>query len=185
MESSPRASPAVATLPWPSRRDEAFQNTRCLQCETEHLPDSVFCRICGSHRDGPQSSRQDRAPMQDEWYQTLMSRLRRLGDQASPRERQAGEPVTFAQSARPMRSASREALSVKLRELGLERPDIELCGGTERMDSARKVFFADTSMSTYEAQSRPARRMVILRPWQTLDERSSFSKRSARAKLSV
>ena len=48
---------------------------------------------------------------------------------------------------------------------------IELCGGTERMDSARKVFFADTSMSTYEAQSRPARRMVILRPWQTLDER--------------
>ncbi|CAK9013453.1 unnamed protein product [Durusdinium trenchii] len=122
--SSPRASPAVATLPWPSRRDEAFQNTRCLQCETEHLPDSVFCRICGSHRDGPQSSRQDRAPMQDEWYQTLMSRLRRLGDQASPRERQAGEPVTFAQSARPMRSASREALSVKLRELGLERPDV-------------------------------------------------------------
>jgi len=309
--SSPRASPAGATLPWPSRRDEAFglqaagPNVRCGHCETEHLPDSQFCRICGCQRDahiplaasplappgweamretqslpsreplasfanysgpemaygpglptpplqpvpatqpsmdsatqpaipaiptipvplvqplqspitpptpptsisfaevppvqplppvtppqpqvvppassspmspypknptppltlpqpvisapsnppsarawepsprgvpdaprwrareGAMSSRNDRvAPTQDEWYQTLMSRLRRLGEASSPRERPGvpGEPVTGGYASQnlrpPMRSASRDALNAKLRELGLERDGV-------------------------------------------------------------
>eukprot|EP00438_Fugacium_kawagutii_P022670 Skav224894 [mRNA] locus=scaffold1112:356839:360746:+ [translate_table: standard] len=84
-------------------------------------------------REGAVSSRKEReVPLQDEWYQTLMSRLRRLGDQvSSPRDRahyMSGEPITgYAQNPRPpMRSASREALNAKLRELGLERPDSAL-----------------------------------------------------------
>ncbi|CAJ1376517.1 unnamed protein product [Effrenium voratum] len=69
---------------------------------------------------------QERAPpVQDEWYQTLMSRLQRLGEGAT--SMQQGEPIAAPPSslgdARMVRSSSREALNAKLRELGMERPE--------------------------------------------------------------
>ncbi|CAE7906314.1 unnamed protein product [Symbiodinium necroappetens] len=77
--------------------------------------------------------------LQDEWYHTLMSRLRRLGevtapcgdDWTGPSERiERSEPVAYTPSRarEPLaaRSSSRDALHAKLRELDADRPELPI-----------------------------------------------------------
>eukprot|EP00439_Symbiodinium_sp_Y106_P014650 s2674_g2.t1 len=90
-------------------------------------------------REGAASSAREQPPAQDEWYHTLMSRLRRLGEVAAPggedwtgpSERiERSEPVAYTPSRvrEPLaaRSSSRDALHAKLRELDGDRLELPI-----------------------------------------------------------
>jgi len=123
----PYSSPTAAVPPSPPTLDFS-PRARLAPQSAGHMTDSDREPARRLRQEGAASSAQEPTQMQDEWYHTLMSRLRRLGEVTAPQRtvERSAEPVTSTprEPRAAVRTSSRDALHAKLRELGMDRPEL-------------------------------------------------------------